>query len=164
MAAQPSGVSATPLSFVSSGNLSKVQSIPSSRSLMKMLSETGPSTDPWGTLLAIGLQLDSAPLITAVWVLAVSQFSSHLTVHSSVPYFLPYILQGWSGRHCQMSCWSQSSGSCLLWQRWHHRRQLGWSSMISPWWIYADYSWDEKESRTNCSITFPETEVRLAGL
>ena len=48
MAAQPSGVSATPPSFVSQANLVRVHSIPSSRSLMKMLKKTGHGTEPLG--------------------------------------------------------------------------------------------------------------------
>jgi len=48
MAAQLSGVSTTPSSFMSSADLLRVHSIPSSRSLMKKLNKTGPSTDPWG--------------------------------------------------------------------------------------------------------------------
>ena len=76
-AAQPSGVSTTPLSLVSSANLLRVHSNASSRSLMKKLNKTGPSTDPWGTSLVTSLQLDSAPLITTLWVLPFSQFSIH---------------------------------------------------------------------------------------
>nr|XP_047924140.1 uncharacterized protein LOC106041061 isoform X2 [Anser cygnoides] len=45
MAAQPSGVSATPPSFVSSADLPRVCTVPSSRSLMTTLNRTGPSTD-----------------------------------------------------------------------------------------------------------------------
>ena len=51
MAAQPSGVSTPPPSLVSSANLLRVHSNSSSRSLMKKLNKTGPSTDPWGTPL-----------------------------------------------------------------------------------------------------------------
>ena len=47
--AQPSGVSTTPPSLVSSANLLRVHSSSSSRSLMKKLNKTGPSTDSWGT-------------------------------------------------------------------------------------------------------------------
>jgi len=49
MAAQPAGVSTTPPSLVSPANLLRVHSNSSSRSLMKKLNKTGPSTDPWGT-------------------------------------------------------------------------------------------------------------------
>jgi len=66
MAAQPSGVSATHPTFVSSANLLRVRFILSSRSLMSKLNKTGPSTDPWGTPLVTGLQLDSAPLMTTL--------------------------------------------------------------------------------------------------
>ena len=68
MAAQPSGVSTTPPSLVSSANLLRVHSNPSSRSLMKKLNKIGPSTDPWGSPLLTGLQLDSAPLMTTQFV------------------------------------------------------------------------------------------------
>jgi len=43
---------------VSSANLLRVHSNSSSRSLMKKLNKTGPSTDPWGTPLVTSLQLD----------------------------------------------------------------------------------------------------------
>jgi len=36
---------------------------------MKKLNKTGPSTDPWGTPLVTGLQLDSAPQMTTLWSL-----------------------------------------------------------------------------------------------
>jgi len=55
MAAQPSGASTTPPSFVLLANLLRVHSNSSSRSLMKKLNKTGPSTDPWGTPLVTGL-------------------------------------------------------------------------------------------------------------
>jgi len=64
MAAQLHGVSVTLPSFASSANLLRVNSIPSSRSLMRMLNKTQPSTNPWGTPLVTGFQLDSEPLIT----------------------------------------------------------------------------------------------------
>ena len=75
MAAQPAGVSTTPPSFVSSTNLLRVHSNSSSRSLMKKLNKTRLSTDPWGIPLVTSLQLDSAPLMTTLWVLPFSQFS-----------------------------------------------------------------------------------------
>ncbi|KAK4828728.1 hypothetical protein QYF61_000719 [Mycteria americana] len=80
MAAQPSGISATPPSFVSSVNLLKVHSAPTSRSLMKMLNRTEPSTDSWGTLLVTGLQLDCLPLITTLRTQPVSPFSIQLLI------------------------------------------------------------------------------------
>jgi len=61
MAAQPSGVSTTPPSLVSSANLLRVHSNSSSRSLMKKLNKVGPSTDPWGTPLFIYLTLGYIP-------------------------------------------------------------------------------------------------------
>ena len=57
MAAQPAGVSTTPPSLVSSANWLRVHSNSSSRSLMKKLNKTGPSTDPWGTPLVTRVTL-----------------------------------------------------------------------------------------------------------
>jgi len=57
-------VSATPSSFVSLADLLKVDTIPSSRSLMKIWNKARCSTNPWGTLLITGLQLDSVLLIS----------------------------------------------------------------------------------------------------
>ena len=47
-ASLPSGRSTLQASLVSSANLLRVHSIPSSRSSIKILKRTGPSTDPWG--------------------------------------------------------------------------------------------------------------------
>ena len=58
IATWPSRVSATSPSSVSSADLLKVHSVPSSKLLMKMLNRTGPSIDPQGTLLVTDLQLD----------------------------------------------------------------------------------------------------------
>jgi len=74
MAAGPSGASATPLSFVLSTDLLRVHSAPSSRSLMKMLTRSGPAVDPWGTQLVTGLQLDFVWLVTSLWDRPFSQF------------------------------------------------------------------------------------------
>lgn len=63
MTAQPSGVSGSPPRFVSSMNLLRVYTAPSSRSLLKMLSRVGSGIDPWGTPIFIGLQLGFVLLI-----------------------------------------------------------------------------------------------------
>ncbi|KAK4829020.1 hypothetical protein QYF61_001795 [Mycteria americana] len=47
-------------------NLRRVHSMPSSRSLMNMLNTTGPSTEPWGTPLVSGRQLDLTPFTTTL--------------------------------------------------------------------------------------------------
>jgi len=75
MAAQASGVSATPPGYVSSANLLSAHSVPSSRSCINKLNKTGLSTDPWGTPLATDFQPDSTSLITTLWALPFSQFS-----------------------------------------------------------------------------------------
>lgn len=64
MAAQPSGISGIPPSYVSSSALVRLCPASSSRSLMKVLNRIGPSTDPWGALLPPGLQLDFMQLVT----------------------------------------------------------------------------------------------------
>ena len=67
-----------------------MDSIPSSRSLKKMMNKTGCIEDLWGTPLGTGLQLDSVPLITTLQAPPVSQFSIHLSLWSSIPYFLSF--------------------------------------------------------------------------
>jgi len=57
MAAQPSGVSTTPPSFVSSANLLRVHFVLLSRSLMNELNKTGPSTEAWSKISAFQLAL-----------------------------------------------------------------------------------------------------------
>ena len=64
---------------------------PFAQLLDENVEQTGPSTSPQETLLVTGLLLDSMPLITNLWALPVSQFSIHITVHSSVPHFLSLI-------------------------------------------------------------------------
>lgn len=63
-------------------------SIPSSRSLMKILTYIGPSVDPWGTSLVTEFQLDIVLLIRTLWGHPFHQFSATLTVHLSTPYFI----------------------------------------------------------------------------
>lgn len=61
LAAQPSGVSVTPPPrFASPGNLLRTRSVLLYRSLMKRLTSTGPTIDPWGIPLVTCLQLDFA--------------------------------------------------------------------------------------------------------
>ena len=86
MEAQPSGVSATPPSFVLSADFPRVLSASGSSSLTK-IHGTGPSIDIWGTPLMPGLQLDFGPLTTALWAPQFIQCSTHLTIHLSSWYF-----------------------------------------------------------------------------
>jgi len=54
---------------MSFANLVKTHSMPSSRSLIKILKRTGPSTAPWGTPLVISHQLDLIPFTITLWAL-----------------------------------------------------------------------------------------------
>lgn len=65
--AQPSGLSTSPPSYASSANLLRVHSASSSRPLMKMSNKVSSSTDPCGTLLTTGLQLDFMLLVAIFW-------------------------------------------------------------------------------------------------
>uniref|UniRef100_A0A8B9E4Y4 Uncharacterized protein n=1 Tax=Anser cygnoides TaxID=8845 RepID=A0A8B9E4Y4_ANSCY len=58
---------ATPPSFVSLVYLLRADTLPSSRSSMKMLNKIGPSTDPWGTPLVTVLQPDSVAQMQPGW-------------------------------------------------------------------------------------------------
>ena len=57
------------------------------KSLMKIFKSTGPSMDPWGTLLITDLHLDTEPLTTTLWMRPSNQFLIHWTVQPSNPYF-----------------------------------------------------------------------------
>jgi len=57
----PSSTLALPPNMESSANLLREHSIPSSRSLIKILNKTGLKTEPWGTPLVTGRQLDLTP-------------------------------------------------------------------------------------------------------
>lgn len=67
MAPGPSGVSATPPSLVPPANLLQVQTVPSATPLMSVLKRTGPSIDPWVTMIVSDLQLHLVPLISTLF-------------------------------------------------------------------------------------------------
>ncbi|KAK4821248.1 hypothetical protein QYF61_016547 [Mycteria americana] len=69
----------TPAQFGVICNLLRAHSIPSSRSLIKILNRTGPKTEPWGTPLVTGCQLDLTPFTTTLWAQPSSQFFTHCT-------------------------------------------------------------------------------------
>ncbi|KAK4827132.1 hypothetical protein QYF61_014526 [Mycteria americana] len=77
--------STLPHNLVSSANLLRVHSIPSSRSLIKILNRTGPNTEPWGTPLVIGCQLDLTPFTTALCAQPSSHVFTQRSVHLSKP-------------------------------------------------------------------------------
>ncbi|KAK4810855.1 hypothetical protein QYF61_008827 [Mycteria americana] len=81
----PSRRSTLPHNLVSSANLLRVHSIPSSRSLIKILNKTDPNTEPWGTPLVTGRQLELTPLTTTLWPQPSSQFFTQRRVHPSKP-------------------------------------------------------------------------------
>ena len=141
IAAQPAGMSATPPSIVSWANFLRVDSIPSSRSLTRMLNMIGPSYHLWTTLLVTGLQLDTMPPITTLWALPVSQFSTYLTFHSSILYFLSFMASMLWETVLNALLKSRYTTFTALPASTQHRRPPCWSSMIFPWWIHVDYSW-----------------------
>ena len=76
----------TPPNLVSCAVLQREHSIPSYRSLLKMLNKTGPKTEPWGTPLVISCQLDLMPFTTTLCTWPFSQFFIHRRVHPSKPW------------------------------------------------------------------------------
>lgn len=74
-----------PSKVVSSVDLLKVHSLPSSWSL-KTLQNIGPSIDPWWMSLVTGHQLDFPPNSATLWVRQSSQFSTHFLTHICSPY------------------------------------------------------------------------------
>ncbi|KAK4828634.1 hypothetical protein QYF61_000282 [Mycteria americana] len=81
----PSSRSTLPHNLVSSANLLRVHSIPLSRSLIKVVNRTSPNTEPWGTPLVTGRQLDLNPFTTTLWARPSRQFFTQRRVHSSKP-------------------------------------------------------------------------------
>ncbi|KAK4826053.1 hypothetical protein QYF61_004168 [Mycteria americana] len=78
-------LSTLPHNLVSSANLLRVHSIPSSRSLIKILNRTGPNSEPWGTALVTGRQLDLTPFTTTLWAWPSSQFFTQQRILSAIP-------------------------------------------------------------------------------
>jgi len=70
----PSRRSTLPPSLMSFTNLLREHSIPLSRSLVKMLNQTGPKTEPWGTPLMNGRQPNLTPFTTTLCAWPFSQF------------------------------------------------------------------------------------------
>jgi len=54
---------------------------------------SGPSTNPWGTLLATDVQLDIVPLITSPKAWPFRQFPVPLTVHLPNPSFVSLFMR-----------------------------------------------------------------------
>ncbi|KAK4819900.1 hypothetical protein QYF61_014635 [Mycteria americana] len=81
----PSSRSTLLPNLVSSENFLRVCSIPSSRSLIKILNKTGPNTDPWGTPLVTGRQLELTPFTTTLWARPSSQFFTQRRARPSKP-------------------------------------------------------------------------------
>ena len=67
--------------LVSSLNLMSMHSVISSRSLVKTLNRTQPSTDLWSTSFVTSLQVEHDPLTMRLWVQLSSQFIILLVVH-----------------------------------------------------------------------------------
>lgn len=76
-------VSASSHTLLSSVNLLGVQSVLLFRSLIKVLKNIGPNTNPWCTLLVACLQLDFMTLFITFWTQLLSQFSIYITLHLS---------------------------------------------------------------------------------
>ncbi|KAF1629452.1 Serine/threonine-protein phosphatase 4 regulatory subunit 4, partial [Eudyptes filholi] len=88
----PSSQSTLLPNLVLSANLLRVHSISLSRSLIKILNRTGPSTEPWGTPLVTSRQLDLTPFTTTLWARPSRQFFTHRRVHLSKPTVICYVL------------------------------------------------------------------------
>lgn len=96
MASLPSTVSTATNSLLLSTGFLRVLSILMSSSPPKILSNTGPNTDPWGTPLITSHHLDTEPWTTTLWVWPSGPFLIHWVVHLSHPCL--------SGLGTRMSC------------------------------------------------------------
>lgn len=180
MAAKPSSVSTTLLSFVS---LLRVHSFPTSRSLLKMLRSIGPVIIPWHTPVMTGSRLNFLMMITILWVQLFSQCSnpSHCPYTT---YNLTACLWRYYWRQSWKPCLCQKEHLLLLVHpshQSHHSHILNiievdqsrslvrhvFSFENPPWlflFILFCLIWPEMYSRSIFSLTFPETEVKLTIL
>ena len=168
MAAQPSHVSATPSSFVSLADLLKVDTIPSSRSLMKILNSTGPSTAPHTFLTGLGTT-DHNPLSSASQPVlnpphhpliypTLSPLQYQDVVGDSIKSFAEVKIDD---IHCSLPIYP--AGDAIIEGYEVGKFSLGESMLTIPDDIFFS-SCLEMSSRTSYSITFPGTEVRLTSL
>ncbi|KAK4831743.1 LOW QUALITY PROTEIN: hypothetical protein QYF61_018873 [Mycteria americana] len=81
----PSRRSMLPPNLLSSANLLRAHSIPSSRSLIKILNRTGSKTEPRRTSLVTGHHLHLTPFTITLWARPSSQFFTQQRVHLSKP-------------------------------------------------------------------------------
>lgn len=102
-------VSATPQCYVPPAYLLRRHCVLSSKSVINKLNNTGPSMDPWGTLLVTGIQLDSVPLITILWDLPFTPLftlparTSWACLWSILEFCFVHLIWGWTGRtHLQV--------------------------------------------------------------
>lgn len=106
--AQPSGLSTTPRSSVLSASMLRVQSVLSTRPLMKMCcpqyQSLGCTTSGWSPDGFTGL-------ITTLWAQQFRWFSVHFIVYLCKPYFITWECYE---RNCQKPCWSQGKQHLLL--------------------------------------------------
>lgn len=90
---------------VSSENLLRVDSVPSSRSLIRTLKRSGSSTKRRGTQLVTSLQLYLAPFTTTFWAQPPRQFLIQWKVHPSKSW-APASSGEYCGKHCLKPYWS----------------------------------------------------------
>jgi len=103
-----------PPNLVSSGKLWREHSIPSSRTLIKMLNKTGPNTERWGTP---DHQMSLTWLTTTLWAQPFSQFFIQQSVHPSKPwaaYFFRRMLISWSLHPRMFLIFTLPTGACLM--------------------------------------------------
>jgi len=109
-------------------------------SLIKRLSNTGPSIDAWGTPIVTDLQLDFVLLITTLRACQFRQLSVHLTIHFTSPYFIS-LWASWLlvllGNHHQFppeTSWAACALLCCPSTRheWH-KSPMRWREGSSVW-------------------------------
>lgn len=113
----------TPHSSVWHANLLSVHSIPSYKSLTKMLSITGHGIEHLHTPLVTYLQVDFVTLITKP-LCPLSHFLIHLTVHLSIPYF---VNSPTKVKVKNTDCFS------IIHQANHHTHTVEWNQVGQPW-------------------------------
>lgn len=161
----------TSLGFVLLANLLGRPCIPSCNLLMKILNNTRCFIELWKTLLDTCLQVDSGSTLHNPFRLDIRpvlklSHCCHLSVFSELAYAdimgnypNPCVRPGWQ---CPLLSSHLSIHLSLC------RRQSGWLSLISLWWIHSDYSLSstglKMVSRMSCSITYATEQPTVSWI
>lgn len=168
--ALPPKVSTFPLSLAFSANFIRIDLIPSSRSLMKILNRHGPNIDPWGPHLSQAASLERSylpPSPGCVWVASSPSTAQTTCLDPNAPINLGGMSEKtyWKPwRQCPLLTPHQLSRS-LCCQK-VIRLVKHDLPLVNPCWLFLTmcFIWLVIAPRKVCSPTFPGNGAKLTGL